>query len=157
MRLREYLREDLVLLDLASRVKTEVFHEMVSHLVRHGYLEEAQEAIDRLLEREKLMSTGIKRGFAIPHAFTDQLASSLMMVGVSKRGVDFEALDDEPVYFVFLLLGPSSERSLHMRILACLSRVLGLDELFGRLEAASRSDQVIDLICQTDAGVGTSD
>jgi len=146
MNLSEYLHEDLVLLNLQSRSKPPLFEEMVSHMVNRGYIEDGAEVVRLLMEREKLMSTGIKRGIAIPHAFTPRLKKSHMLVGISKRGIDFEALDDEPVFLVFLLLGPPGEQGLHMRLLARLSRLMNQDSFYGRLEAAQSAKEVIQII-----------
>ena len=148
MNLADYLSEDLVILPLRSRSKPALFQEMVDHLVEQGYLENAAEVIHLLQEREKLMSTGIKRGFAIPHAFTRQMKESRMMVGISDRGVDFQALDDEPVYFVFLLLGPPGQQGLHMRLLARLSRIMNQDDFYGKLETADTPQEVLAIIVE---------
>jgi mannitol/fructose-specific phosphotransferase system IIA component (Ntr-type) len=154
MDILEFLREDLVVLDVQSRSKPDLFREMIGRCVEKGYVKESQEVIGHLLERERLMSTGIKRGFAIPHAFTEQLTSSLMMVGISKEGIDFQALDDEPVFFVFLLLGPPGNQGLHMSILACLSRILDSDDLYGRLEEAESPTRVIEILSDTECQAG---
>jgi mannitol/fructose-specific phosphotransferase system IIA component (Ntr-type) len=119
---------------------------MVNHLSARGYIGDAKKIVRLLLDREKLMSTGIKRGFAIPHAFTAQLEKSIMMVGVSRRGVDFQALDDEPVFFVFLLLGPPDDQGLHMCLLARLSRLMNQDSFYGRLETAAVPREILDVI-----------
>ncbi len=146
MQLADFLREDLVLLNLQARTKPALFREMADHFRHRGYLSQTDAVVERLLEREQLMSTGIKRGFAIPHAFTHQLDTSLMLVGISHEGIDFQALDHEPVSFVFLLLGPPGNQGVHMRALACLSRVLGSDGLYGRLEAAKGEREILDVL-----------
>lgn len=148
MNLADYLHDDLVIVPLRSRSKSALFEEMVNHLVDRGYIKNAPEVVNLLLEREKLMSTGIKRGFAIPHAFTRQLHESKMMVGISDRGIDFEALDDEPVYFVFLLLGPPGQQGLHMRLLARLSRIMNHDDFYGKLEVAETPQEVLSIIAE---------
>jgi fructose-specific phosphotransferase system IIA component len=146
MNLANYLHEDLVFLNLKSKSKMALFEEMVEGLVERKYLDDASEVIELLFEREKLMSTGIKRGFAIPHAFTAQLEHSIMLIGISKEGIDFQALDDELVFFVFLLLGPPDSKQLHMRLLARLSRIMSQDDLYGKLEAATSSAEVLQIL-----------
>jgi mannitol/fructose-specific phosphotransferase system IIA component (Ntr-type) len=143
MNLVDYLCEDLVVMELRSRSRVPLFREMVGHLVERGYLRDGEEAINLLLEREKLMSTGIKQGFAIPHAYTRQLAKSLIAVGVSRLGIDFQSLDGEPVFFVFLLLGPARKKGVHVRLLARLSRVMSLE---GFYEALAKAESPRDLV-----------
>jgi PTS system nitrogen regulatory IIA component len=124
MQLADYLDRDLILPNLKSETKPEVLGEMLVPL------EETLEGFDRdkakdiLLEREKLGSTGIGNGVAIPHGKMEELDNILLVVGRSLRGVDFDALDREPCTILFLVLAPENVAGTHLRLLAHISRLL---------------------------------
>ena len=103
--LQNYLSEDLVCLNLESRSREGLFEEMVGHLVEGGQIADGERAIELLADRERLSSTGMRGGFALPHAYLKQVERSLLMVGVSHHGIRFDSLESEPVFVVFLLLG----------------------------------------------------
>ncbi len=148
MNIRDYLSKDLILMDLESRGRESLFHEMADHLEKQGYLEDAEEAVRMLMKRERLSSSGMEGGFAIPHAYMDQVARSILMVGVSKAGVDFQTLDHEPVFVVFLLLGPPAHKTDHIRLLARISRVLRRENSIEELLAADSPIEIMNLICE---------
>jgi len=147
--IEQYLAEDLVCLDLKAHTHRELFKEMLHYVERKGYLTEPDHAEKLLLKRERLSSTGIKGGFAIPHAYLDQIQGSLLVIGLSKRGVDFQTGDREPVHVIFLLLGPARQQGLHIRLLACLSRIVSSENLCENLLQATSAKQVIALLKQT--------
>jgi PTS system nitrogen regulatory IIA component len=144
--IEQYLNPDLVCLDLKAHTHRELFKEMLHNLEKVGHIEEPEQVEKLLLKRERLSSTGIKGGFAIPHAYLDQIQHSLLMIGLSKKGVDFQTGDREPVHVVFLLLGPTSERGLHVRLLACLSRIVSSENLYDSLSKATSPEQVIEIL-----------
>ncbi len=146
--IEQYLSPDLVCLDLKAHTHRDLFKEMLHNLEKKGCIEEPDQVEKLLLKRERLSSTGIKGGFAIPHAYLDQIQHSLLAIGLSKRGVDFQTGDREPVHVVFLLLGPSSEKGLHVRLLACLSRIVSSENLCENLLQATSPEQVVDLLKQ---------
>ncbi|MCD6101096.1 MAG: PTS sugar transporter subunit IIA, partial [Candidatus Marinimicrobia bacterium] len=89
-----------------------------------GKLTHPEIARKAVMEREKLMSTGVGRGVAIPHGkypYTDEV---LVCVGVSRKGVDFDAVDGQPVYIFVLLLTPEKQPSKHLKLLSKFSRIL---------------------------------
>jgi mannitol/fructose-specific phosphotransferase system IIA component (Ntr-type) len=149
LNIEQYLAEDLVCLDLKAHTHRELFKEMLHSLEQKGYIAQPDQVEKLLLKRERLSSTGIKGGFAIPHAYLDQIQRSQLVVGLSKRGVDFQTEDREPVHVIFLLLGPTSERGLHVRLLACLSRIVSSENLCENLLQATSAEQVIALLKQT--------
>jgi PTS system nitrogen regulatory IIA component len=85
---------------------------------------DAAKARDILLEREKLGSTGIGNGVAIPHGKMEELENIVLVVGRSLQGVDFDALDQEPCTIFFLVLAPENVAGTHLRLLAHISRLL---------------------------------
>ena len=97
------------------------------------------------MEREKLGSTGIGQGVAIPHGKSDSVESLVAALGVSKRGVDFESLDGEPVNLIFLLVAPPDSAGQHLKALARISRLLK-DKFFRQALREAKSLEEIQRI-----------
>ena len=102
--------------------------------------------VEVLLERERLGSTGIGGGIGIPHGKSKELDRLVIGFGRSRDGIDFESMDNKPTYLFFLIITPDNSTSLHLKVLARVSRLLK-DEAFkdGLLNAAD-SKEIYDLI-----------
>lgn len=124
MKLGDYLEKDLVLPDLTSETKSEVLEELVASLGEKYPEMDTDLAVRVLLDREKLGTTGIGDGIAIPHGKLEDLDKVIVIVGRSLSGVEFEALDHNPCFIFFLVLAPEQIAGMHLRILAQISRVL---------------------------------
>jgi nitrogen PTS system EIIA component len=124
MNMKEALRESCVIADLKGNTKAEVLTELVSSFEQNGLISDVKKAVDVVLEREKLGSTGIGDGIAIPHGKMKGIDGILCAFGRSKGGVDFDAVDGKPVHIVFLLLAPEDSAGLHIQMLSRISRIL---------------------------------
>ncbi|OGR89286.1 MAG: hypothetical protein A2992_02640 [Elusimicrobia bacterium RIFCSPLOWO2_01_FULL_59_12] len=124
LKVLDFLDPASVVVDLAATHKRAALEELASLLEKSGKVRDAKATVDILLEREKLGSTGIGQGIAIPHAKTDQTTQVAAAFGLSRRGVQFDALDGEPVYIFFLLVAPPDAAGLHLKALARISRLL---------------------------------
>ncbi len=105
-----------------------------------------------LLKREDKMSTGIGRGVAIPHARSAKVKKPVAALGVSREGVDFGAVDEEPVNIIFTFITPESQRQLHLDTLAEVVKLLGRSEIRDSILAASSPRQVIKALSGDGAG-----
>ncbi len=146
MNIHDYMRQDLIRLDFPAHDKVDLLKNLVQFLVDQKIIADGDEVLESLLEREKLMSTGIKRGFAIPHAFTSHLQESIICFARLHTPIDYQSLDEEPVRFVFLLLGPRDAQGIHLKILARLARLLSLGRLHSRLMDAQSNEEALDII-----------
>ncbi len=124
MNMKDALKESCVIADLKGRTKEEVLTELVTALKASGAVSDVEETITVILEREKLGSTGIGEGIAIPHGKMKGIDSILCAFGRSKEGVDFDAVDNKPVHILFLLLAPDDSAGLHIQMLSRISRIL---------------------------------
>jgi PTS system nitrogen regulatory IIA component len=124
MKICELLNEQLILEGLRGSTKQQVLQEMVQCLAAHTQGIDAGELLKVLVEREKLGSTGIGNGIAIPHGKLDGIASIALVFGKSRAGIAFDALDNKPVHLIFLLVAPSNSAGVHLKALARLSRIL---------------------------------
>ncbi|MGD0230647.1 MAG: PTS sugar transporter subunit IIA [Syntrophorhabdales bacterium] len=124
MNMKDVLKESCVIADLKGGTKEEVLAELASSLKRAGLIDDTNAAVNVILEREKLGSTGIGEGVAIPHGKMKGLSHILCAFGRSKGGIDFDAVDKKPVHIFFLLIAPEDAAGLHIQMLSRISRVL---------------------------------
>lgn len=102
---------------LEAEDKDEVFEELVDLLVTQYRLECRDEVLEAIRRREEKMSTGIKRGIAIPHAKTPLVQGVIGVIGISAAGIDYQSLDGEPVHLLFLLVSGESDAGPHLAVL----------------------------------------
>jgi PTS system nitrogen regulatory IIA component len=123
MRITDFLKEDLVISDLRARDKASVISELAALVAeKHSGLS-AQELEKVLWERERLESTGIADGVAIPHGKMARLEELLAAFGRSRPGVDFQAIDGKASHIFFVLVAPENSVGLHLKALARISRL----------------------------------
>ncbi len=123
MRILDYLPKECIEADLKAETKVELLKELVQVLVKSNQIKNADKALGALLAREKMGSTGVGDGVAIPHAKFNE-ANLVAAFGRSQKGVDFESLDNKPAHLFFLFLAPENSAALHLKILARISRLL---------------------------------
>lgn len=125
MKIMDFLSKQAILADLKSSKKEDVIKEMVDALIAGGEIDKAArtKVIDALMERESLGSTAIGQGIAIPHAKTDSVSRLVGAFALSRKGVDFDSLDGEPVYIFFMLLAAQDSAGPHLKALARISRL----------------------------------
>ena len=123
MKISSVLSKNLIIPNLASRTKRDVLDELVSKLVKHEERISKEELLKALVEREKLGSTGIDNGVAIPHCTFKNIDTILMAFGKSRGGIDFGALDGNLSYFFFLVVAPENSVEHHLSALSCISHL----------------------------------
>jgi PTS system nitrogen regulatory IIA component len=148
MRLSEILNPERILVDIDGsvvRTKTDALHKL-SELLSPAIGVEVSEVEHLLLEREKLQSTGIGDGVAIPHCALDSAQAQALALLLCPRGVEFEAIDGEPVEIVFGVVGPKRATGEHLRTLARISRLLRDEQTRLRLLASPNATAAYQLI-----------
>ncbi len=150
MMVSDVLTKEFIMPDLVSVEKRELLDEMsgnVSELVggldREGLLEV-------LLEREKLGSTGIGYGVAIPHARIKGVERVIVSMGMSKQGVDFQSMDNKPVHIFFLIIAPEQSSAVHLKVLSGISRLLKDAAFRNKLMKAESRDDIYNTIVEED-------
>jgi PTS system nitrogen regulatory IIA component len=124
MNMKDALKQSCIIADLKGATKEEVLTELVTALKNGGAISNIKETVAVVLEREKLGSTGIGEGIAIPHGKLKGIDGILCAFGRSKEGIDFDAVDEKPVRIIFLLLAPIESAGLHIQMLSRISRIL---------------------------------
>jgi PTS system nitrogen regulatory IIA component len=146
MRISEFLVNDAINLDLKATSKREVLAELLQPLQKLGKLSDVKKMVDVLVEREELGSTGIGGRIAIPHGKSPQVKELAAVLGISKAGVPFDALDGEPVNLFIALVAPEGSAGLHLKALARISSLLK-DKAFKKaLLAAPDKEEALRLI-----------
>lgn len=146
MTLTEILSSSSVLVDLEGETKEEIIEELVDSLTVGEVITDRDKVLQAVLEREKIMSTGIGDGIAIPHGKSDAVVQLAAALGTQKRGVDFESLDGEPAYVFFLLVSPANVSGPHIKALARISRLLKNDEFKRKLIGAPSAEEIMAII-----------
>ena len=124
MKLTDRFTEESVIIDSQQSTRDEVIGEMVGRLCDVHGLKNREELLAAVLDRESKMSTGIGCGLAVPHAKVDFLDQMCIVACSVKRGLDFDAIDRQPVYLLFLIISPASTTGPHIRALSAISRIL---------------------------------
>ncbi|MCJ7665064.1 MAG: PTS sugar transporter subunit IIA [Desulfobacterales bacterium] len=150
MKITDILHEDSIVGELTSRDKKGVLEELVSVLVEHGRLKNKEKPVQVLLERERLGSTGIGDGIAIPHGKLKEIKGIICSFGRTKEGIDFQSIDEKPSHLFFLLFAPEESASEHLQALARLSRILKDGRLRKRLMEAASKKEIYRLIAEED-------
>ena len=150
MKLSELIEEVNIIPELKAKDKTGVLEELADTIVTHEPLLDKSALVKVLLERERLGSTGIGDGVAIPHGKFHGISHPIISFGRSRKGLDFESMDGEPAYLFFLLVAPENSASIHLKALAKIARILK-NRTFRRvlLEAPTR-EELYQTIIQND-------
>ncbi|MBQ3437363.1 MAG: PTS sugar transporter subunit IIA [Fusobacterium sp.] len=147
VKITDYISENLISLDLKSKSRDEVLVELSKLLeCSENITEENNDIYKALIDREKLGSTGIGKGVAIPHAKTEKASKLTVAFGVSKKGIDFKSLDDENVNLFFVFASPNKDSHIYLKVLARISRLIREEEFRERLYNCKTAEEVIRCI-----------
>jgi len=106
-----YLHPDLFIPDLKARTKIDAIQKMVAHLVEKKYLRDGRIVLEALKTREKLGSTGIGKGVAVPHSRSTVTGALTLLFARSIEGIDYDAIDQKPVHLLFMILAPHQDKN----------------------------------------------
>jgi nitrogen PTS system EIIA component len=151
MRITEFLKLEAVVSHLAARTKADVLSELAASVSKVTPAVPLSRIHEVLSEREKIGSTGMEKGVAIPHGRVAELANLVAAFGVSKQGVDFDARDGRPSHFFFALVAPENSAGVHLKALSKVSRLFRSDALRESILAAKTREEIYALIAQEDA------
>jgi PTS system fructose-specific IIC component/PTS system nitrogen regulatory IIA component len=131
---------------LEAEDKTEVFEELVDLLVTQYHTDSRDEILEAIRRREEKMSTGIKKGIAIPHAKTKFTRGVIGVLGVSDHGIDYESLDGEPVRILFLLVSSEEDAATHLAVLKKIALLVENDSFSREVIGAGSPEKVNRII-----------
>lgn len=148
MNLGDILQKEQIVEDLRANNRWEAIEELIGVLINSGKIKaENREAITAVVKkRETSMSTGIGFGIGIPHASTELITEVTGAFGRSKRGVNFDALDNQPVTLVMLFLVPQGQFQKHLHTLANIAKLLHNKDFRRALEEAPNAEAMLKII-----------
>jgi PTS system fructose-specific IIA component/PTS system nitrogen regulatory IIA component len=152
MRLTEFIVKEAILADLQVSSKESAIRKMVGSLKSAGKIRESDEEaiIAAIMKREELGSTGIGRGVAVPHTKHASVDSIVATVAVCHQGLDFDSLDGDDVFILFLLVSPPDRPGDHLRGLETITRHLKSDDFCKFLRQSKEGHQIWDLLEEAD-------
>jgi len=150
MRLADILDKETVISDLKARDKRGVLEELAAVVASRNPSLDKVALVDVLVERERLGSTGIGDGVAIPHGKLRGVKEPIVSFGRSKAGLDFESMDGEPVHLFFLLIAPENSSGVHLQVLAKIAKILKSSAFRKRLMDARTREGLYEAIIATD-------
>ena len=154
MKLKDFIVADAITPELASADRDGVIRELVTALSGAGALPESavDEVVAALIKREQNGSTGFGKGVAVPHVKHAKVKKMAGTVGRSVNGIDFAALDHQPVYSVFLLLSPDNQPQQHLQAMNIVFTNLQKDMFRKFLRQADTAGKISDLLDEADQG-----
>lgn len=141
--LKDLLSRRTVRVGLIGDSKDDIIGELVNALEGLPEIRDLEEVKRAVEERESVMSTGVGKGLALPHAKTSAVSGTVAAFAVTRQPVEWGAIDNEPVRLVFLLVGTEAAKSQHIKVLSRVSRLMNRDEFRSRLLEAGSPAEVI--------------
>ena len=150
MKILDILSKDCIIPELRSRTKKEVLEELTAALSNCKANLNKEALVEVLLERERLGSTGIGDGIAIPHGKIKDLDELILSFGRSTQGIEFDSMDGRPTHLFFLLIAPENSAGIHLRALAKISRLLKSAHFRQQLLKAGTVEELFNVIQEED-------
>ena len=146
MTLTQVLQTNCVKVPVDGLDKEAVITELIDLLDTSGALMDRDVALDAVLTRERIQSTGTGAGIAIPHGKCNAVNEVVMAIGIAREPVEFESVDGQPVKILFLLVSPADQTGPHIQALAAISRLMVNEQFRHKLEQADCADDVYELL-----------
>ncbi len=151
MLLTEIITEEDIIYDLSAGSKEEAIREFAAFFVKRGKYPDEDKVFNTLYEREKLGSTGIGGGVAIPHGKLPDIGDVMGIFARSKNGIEFDSLDGKPVHLFFVLIAPESSPGKHLRAMAKISKMVK-DAKFREKLIKCQDHELYELLRKADEG-----
>ena len=135
MILQDVLLPEFIKIDIEAEDKDEAFEELIAHYCQIEKSSAHDEILNAITKREAKMSTGIQKGIAVPHGKTDAVKTLRGILGISRKGVHYDALDGEPVYLLFIIISPLEDSEKHLRLLKHLAELIEIPQFQSELQA----------------------
>jgi fructose-specific phosphotransferase system IIA component len=145
MKVLDLLNKNCVIANLKGQTKDEVINELIDVFKDDPRVIDLEKVRDAVVEREKIMSTGVGKGFAIPHGKTNAVNDILAAFGKTNNPIEYDSLDGHPVYLVFLLVGKDNLVSKHIKLLSRISRMMNKDDFREKLIKANTSEEILEI------------
>jgi len=151
MKIADILNEKVIVTNLPGTTKTEIINAMIDLAATNEKVIDKEKMRAAIFEREKIMSTGVGSGFAIPHGKTDAVQDIVAAFAITDQPIDYQSLDDQPVRIVFLLVGRDNSVGPHIKLLSRISRLMNKEEFRKRLIEAESPGEVLKIFTQEES------
>lgn len=151
MKITDILEQKLVRTNLPGKTKDDVINAMVELVGNSPKVLDKEKVRSAIFEREKIMSTGVGNGFAIPHGKTDAVADIVAAFGITAEPIDYQSLDEKPVRLVFLLVGKDNLVGPHIKLLSRISRLMNKEHFRTKLLELSTPNEIIEIFRQEES------
>lgn len=153
MKLQQIINEQAIVPTLPSSQRQEVIESLIDALIRSGAADQSirGELVSRVMERERRGSTGFGHGVAVPHVKHPNVSRIAGAIGLSQTGVDFDALDKQPVYSVILLLSPEEKPEEHLQAMEVIFKNLSKETFRRLLRQAQSAPEVREILDEADS------
>lgn len=153
MKISDILDETRILTNLDGDSKTDIINSLIDLVAISPKVLDKEKVKEAIFGRERIMSTGVGNGFAIPHGKTDAVSDIVGAFAVTKDPIDYEALDEQPVRLVFLLIGKGNMVGPHIKLLSRISRLMNKEEFRKRLLDSATPKDVMEIFRTEEAAV----
>lgn len=154
MKLITYLRPEYIEIGITARSKDELIERMVEIASKNPNVLDKEKVRTAIVERERIMSTGVGKGFAIPHGKTDAVSDIVLAFGITAEPVDYASMDNEPVRLVLLLVSRDSDVGLRLKLLSRASKVMNSDAARKALLEAKTPEEVLAIFNTEEERIG---
>ncbi len=145
MKISDILNEDFVVVGLDVSSKEDAINALVDLIAKSDKVKNVNKVREAVFEREKIMTTGVGKGFAVPHGKTDAVTDIVAAFAITKKPIDYDSLDGEPVRLIFLLVGRDNMVGPHIKLLSRISKLMNDNNFRERLLNAKSSKEVVEL------------
>jgi len=135
MILQDVLLPEFIKIDMEAEDKDEAFEELVDHYCQADSNDAFDDILQAIVTREAKMSTGIHKGIAVPHGKTTAVDSMRGVLGISRKGIQYDSLDGEPVYLLFMIISPMEDSERHLRLLKHLAELMEIPQFQTELQS----------------------
>jgi len=146
MKLSKFCGEDLISFELSAQTKDEAIKELVDLASKSKLIKDAGQLLKDIVEREKLVTTGVGYGVAFPHAKSRAIRGIIIAFGRSKRGIDFDSMDKKPVHIFFLIAAPEDAIGAHLNVMARLSYLMKSEKNRERLSKIKSPKELLEVL-----------
>ena len=151
MKISDLLTEDMVVTNLQGHSKEDIINALIEVVARSPKVLDKEKVREAVFEREKIMSTGVGDGFAIPHGKTDAVSDIVGSFAITAEPIDYESLDEKPVRLVFLLVSKANMVGPHIKLLSKISRLMNKPEFRNKLLTVTSPKEIIEMFKQEEA------
>lgn len=157
MKIQDIIEKNSILPNITEKDKKSVLTLMANFMASRYNLPNVNEIIEGIIHRENELSTGIGYGIAIPHTRLQGITRVYLCVGRTPQGIEFQAIDEQPVYLLFMMLSPQHTSSEYTQILSKITRIMAYEEVRTSLLLAKTAEQMYDIIIKSENKYITED